>query len=146
MESSIQGTGIGKMSVKMESESEKVPSHSAKDTTCAFDRLFTKNVPHIHEKIFFSLDYKSYKTCMKVSKAWNELLLSEFYQKKSKTVFHKDILEEMKQFINACKKGDKSHLIEDDHYNLWIFTLISLSVALFFGCLFYFESYEASLN
>ena len=28
---------------------------------CAFDTLLTRNVPHILEKIFFSLDYKSFQ-------------------------------------------------------------------------------------
>ena len=29
----------------------------------AFDTLFTKSVPHIIEKIFFTLDYNSFKIC-----------------------------------------------------------------------------------
>ena len=48
---------------------------------CAFEMLFTRNVPHILEKIFFSLDYESFQTCFKVNSTWNELLSSESYQK-----------------------------------------------------------------
>ena len=43
----------------------------------AFDILFAKNVPHILENIFFSLDYASFQTCYKVSKVWNEFLSSQ---------------------------------------------------------------------
>ena len=46
-----------------------------------FGPIFDKSVPHILEKIFFSLDQKSYKTCLKVNKVWNELLSTESYQK-----------------------------------------------------------------
>ena len=46
---------------------------------CEFDRLFTKSVLHIHEKIFFSVDYKSFKKCLEVSKSWNDLLTSESF-------------------------------------------------------------------
>ena len=33
-----------------------------------FDKLLSKNVPHIHEGIFFSLDYESFVACRKVSR------------------------------------------------------------------------------
>ena len=46
-----------------------------------FDLLFAKNVPHILENIFFSLDYVSFKTCYKVSKVWDEFLSSQSCQK-----------------------------------------------------------------
>ena len=47
----------------------------------AFGVLFAKSVPHILEKIFFSLDYKSFQTCLKVNSAWNKELSSQRYQK-----------------------------------------------------------------
>ena len=58
-----------------------------------FDTLFTKSVPHILEKIFFTLDYDSFMACGKVCMAWKELHSSESYQQKadelleSKTIF-----------------------------------------------------------
>ena len=61
---------------------------------CGFDTLFARNVPHILEQIFFSLDYETYKTCLEVCKAWNELLTSEAYQGKAKSVFHDGILKD----------------------------------------------------
>ena len=63
--------------------------------SCAFDILFKKSVPHILEKIFFSLDYESFKTCMKVSNSWNELLTSESWKGIGKSTFHKDIGREL---------------------------------------------------
>ena len=47
----------------------------------AFGVLFAKSVPHILEKIFFSLDYRSFQTCFKVNSVWNQLLSSQPYQK-----------------------------------------------------------------
>ena len=60
-----------------------------------FDKLFKINVPHILEKIFFSLEYKSFKNCLEVNNGWNELLTSEAYKKKGKRTFNKEIGEEM---------------------------------------------------
>ena len=42
--------------------------------------LFTESVPHVLEKIFFSLDYESFKTCKEVSISWNKLLTSESFK------------------------------------------------------------------
>ena len=50
---------------------------------CAFDMLFAKNVPHILEKIFLSLDLKSYKACLKVNSTWHRILTSESFCKKA---------------------------------------------------------------
>lgn len=58
-----------------------------------FDTLFEKSVPHIVERIFFSLDYESFKTCHDVSKVWRALLTSHSIQRKAKTVFRKEILK-----------------------------------------------------
>ena len=65
--------------------------------TCKFDKLFSIRVLHIHEKIFLSLDYESYKKCLKVSKSWNDLLTSESFLRRSKSAFCEDIQEELLQ-------------------------------------------------
>jgi len=62
---------------------------------CDFDRLFARYVPNIHEKIFFSLDYESFKSCLEVSKSWNDLLKSDSFMKKAKTKFCKDMQDEV---------------------------------------------------
>ena len=72
--------------------------------TCHFDKLFTRSVPHILEKIFFSLDYESYKKCLKVSNVWTELLTSESYQRRGKSVFHRDILMDWKDILMDWKQ------------------------------------------
>ena len=63
----------------------------------AFAILSTKSVPHILEKIFFSLDYTSFKICMEVSNSWKELLTSESFKTLGKSVFCKDIERELHQ-------------------------------------------------
>ena len=63
---------------------------------CEFDKLFTKFVPHILEKIFFSMDYKSYKKCLEVSKSWSNLFTSESFLRRGKSVFSEDIKEELR--------------------------------------------------
>ena len=76
------------------------------NSSSPFDTLFKKYVPHIPEKIFFSLDYASFKTCLKVNSAWKELLTSESYQKEGKSVFHNEILDDEKKLCEAAKNGN----------------------------------------
>ena len=76
--------------------------------TCAFDKLFFMNVPHILERIFFSLDYESYKTCMHVNTKWSKLLKSDAYQKKAKSVFQNEILEDHQRLWTAARSGNYS--------------------------------------
>ena len=47
-----------------------------------FNRLFTRNVPHILERIFLSLDSYSLSRCRDVCRAWNELMKSESYEER----------------------------------------------------------------
>ena len=61
---------------------------------CAFDTLFAKNVPHILEKIFLSLDHKSFRQCRKVCQTWKKLLSTESYLKR-----------EFILWINECKEN-----------------------------------------
>ena len=81
----------------MDSQETQIP--------CAFGTLFSKNVPHILEMIFLSLDYKSFKECLEVNKAWKGLLTSELYQMKAKLVFREEILNEQKELWQASMWG-----------------------------------------
>ena len=74
---------------------------------CAFDMLLTKNVPHILEKIFFRLDYESFKNCIEVSNTWKKLLTSEAYQNKGKYVFCQEIVEDEKKLWLASRDGNE---------------------------------------
>ena len=71
---------------------------------CEFDRLFTRSVPHILERIFFSLDHDSLKACQKVCKAWNELHSSEPYQQKAKELLEEKLHNE-KMLFHFSTKG-----------------------------------------
>ena len=70
-----------------------------------FDSLFSKNVPHILEKIFFSLDYESFKNCLQVSKDWKEQLASELFQRKGKSVFNEELFLDEGKLIKASRDG-----------------------------------------
>ena len=74
--------------------------------TCAFDKLFTKNVPHILENIFFLLDYKSFKNCIEVSSTWKGLLVSEAYRRKAKSLFQQEILKDDAKLWKGSRDGN----------------------------------------
>ena len=112
--------------------------------TCEFDRLFAIRVLHIHEKIFFSLDYNSFKNCQEVSKSWYNLLTSESSQRWHKSVFRRAIQEELQ---TAIKNGqtevvremlsngmaDVEYIIPDKNKPLWQFTPLGLAAGLRHG-------------
>ena len=74
---------------------------------CAFDKLFCKNVPHILEKIFFSLDYESYEESLKVCKTWNELLKSKAFQKTANLWFREVVEKNGRKLWHASGAGNK---------------------------------------
>ena len=89
-------------------------------TISPLDTLFTRNVPHILEKIFFSLDYESYKKCLEVSNTLKELLLTESFKKKAALVYKLEISDDeielrMQSYhgnIDAVKKLISSDLVD----------------------------------
>ena len=72
---------------------------------CVFNRLLTKSVPHILEMIFLSLDYETFKNCMKVNRVWHQLLKSNSYQLKGKLLFHGEITEDERKLWHAARNG-----------------------------------------
>ena len=78
---------------------------SEKCAPIIFGALYARSVPHILEHIFFSLDYKSFKTCMSVNKTWRELLSTERYKKRFEELLIEKKENEMKLF-NACELGN----------------------------------------
>ena len=82
----------------------------AGETACAFDKLLKINVPHILEKIFLSQDYESFKSCLKVSNTWKILLTSESLQKKVKSLYHQQILDDEKKLWHASEKGNTEEI------------------------------------
>ena len=80
--------------------------HSIKtEAPCAFNILFTKNVLHILEKIFLSLDYESFKTCQRASNSWNVLLTSASMTKKARSVFQKEIYRDENILWHSSRSG-----------------------------------------
>ena len=47
-----------------------------------FGSLFSRNVNHILEKIFLSLDTQSLVSCVEVCRAWKRFLTSESFHKR----------------------------------------------------------------
>ena len=80
---------------------------------CAFNMLFTRSVPHIHEKIFLSMDYESFKNCLEVSKSWNNLLISEHFQLMGKPVFCLQLQKEL--WNNGCTAIHKAAISGQTH-------------------------------
>ena len=68
---------------------------------CSIDKLFTKSVPHIFEKIFFSLDYKSFKSCLQVSKSWNDIMTSDRFQEFGNNSFCENIERDLNR-VSDC--------------------------------------------
>ena len=93
---------------------------------CSFDNLFSKNVLHVLEKIFISLDYKSYKKCLKVNNEWNRVLTSQSFRMKGKLVFHRKILKDTLLLYHAAKEGDRvsvqkllsTRMVTYDHFKV----------------------------
>ena len=75
-------------------------------STCGFDKLLSKNIPHIFERIFFSLDYKSFKACSEINKSLKELLTSRYFRKRARSVFSTEVLEDENELMRASKEGN----------------------------------------
>ena len=102
-----------------------------------FLKLFAKNVPHIPEQIFFSLDYDTFNTCVKVCTTWHMLIKSPRYQKKARSLFRHEIREHEEELWTASREGDvkkvrrivQKELIDVDYSHATVFgTLTALSI------------------
>ena len=78
---------------------------------CAFQKLFARNVPHILEEIFLLLDYESFKKCLEVSKAWNELLTSDSLRRKAQSLFQREIENDQKRLWIAVGRSESEETI-----------------------------------
>ena len=76
----------------------------------SFDTLFAKNVPHILEKIFLSLDYESFKACQRVNNSWNVLLTSASFIKKARTLFQKGIQRCIRPTSRDCSERNSCEI------------------------------------
>ena len=76
-----------------------------------FVKLFNKNIPHILEKIFLSLDYKSFKRCYEVCKAWREIVGNESFRRRSKALYHDEMVDDLFNATMAANPKDISWLL-----------------------------------
>ena len=57
------------------------------EAVCEFDRIFSRNVPHISEMMFLSLDFMSFMNCLEVCRSWHDLLISKPFKTMTKIIF-----------------------------------------------------------
>ena len=77
---------------------------------CNFDTLFSKNLPHILEKIFLFLDYKSFKICQMVNSEWREFLKSRRLMSLAKCVFKVGILDDEIELHTAVMQDNTDNI------------------------------------
>ena len=77
----------------------------------AFDKLFSRNLPHVLEKIFLSLDYRSFLNSLDVCRSWNELIISDSFKKKATLLFREEMEDEIwKAIWRGNTKEARRHL------------------------------------
>ena len=86
---------------------------SNRKTITGFDKLLGMNVPHILEKIFLSLDYKSFKKCHGVSNTWKVSLSESSIKKKAKSVYCDELKEDLTELklMWYCRNGHVDDVI-----------------------------------
>ena len=90
---------------------KKHPSTEDLENICnisGFDLLLRRNVNHIWEKIFLSLDYESFKKCLSVSKGWNNILTSESFVEKAKSTYAAQIWMDTEHLERRVWKSSKN--------------------------------------
>ena len=71
-----------------------------------FEQFRNINVPDIIRKIFFYLDYDSFKMCQGVSKSWRDLLTSDLFVRRGKLVFREVLADLGKELHDRARMGD----------------------------------------
>ena len=108
--------------------SEKVQSMG---NDCPFGLLFRKNVEHILEEIFTSIDYATLRRCHIVCREWNTYLKSDSFLRAAKLAFPFDMWAdvdqiEIKTLIHAAKKpttnGEEVVYLSSDWKSLFYIT------------------------
>ena len=111
--------------------------------TSGFDLLFNRNVPHILEKIFLSIDYGSFKSCLMVNKTWNQLLTSESFRKAGKSTFDKWLFDATKSGKVSAIRNLLQWGAEPDNFRTRNYGRTALHWAASYG---YFNVVEELLN
>ena len=106
-----------------------------------FDILFARSVPHILEKIFFSLDYDSLTACSQVSKCWSSLISSKPYKQKASELFEKKKENERKLCLYTFEGN-----VEEVHQLLSTTVDPNCEVGLYYGGTPQTPLFYASIN
>ena len=91
-----------------EFEVAKLPKN--KKNKCPFDSLLQRNVPHIIEMIFLSLDYDSFKECLDVNATWRNQISSAFLRRNGELLCYKGIFEDERKLLKAADLGLDCHV------------------------------------
>ena len=86
------------------------PSLEDLDSICntnGFDLLLSRNVEHIWERIFLSLDYHSFKRCHSVCRAWNDAFTKDSFAAKAKSAFGADMWFDTQRLERKVWKSNK---------------------------------------
>jgi len=76
--------------------------------SCLFNLIFQRNVPHILEMIFLSLDHESFVSCCEVNTTWNKFLNSHSINEKAKYLFKEEIVADQKQLYHLTRYGGQA--------------------------------------
>ena len=71
-----------------------------------FDKLITETRPHILERMCLSLDFETFKNCLRVNKAWRGVLTNKVFRPKVMSKFRNEIMEEENNLIIMSVEGD----------------------------------------
>ena len=75
-----------------------------------FDALRSRNVPHIHEEILFSLDYQTFKESHKVCRCWNGVHASGIVRQRARAVYwnemHSEKCENEEKLLRYSQAGN----------------------------------------
>ena len=88
----------------------KMSENAQEEQVTGFNLLLKRNVQHIWEQIFLSLDYQSLRNCLKVSRAWNEVFHLESFRAKMVTKFSTQRWMDTENLERKMWKSDKTIL------------------------------------
>ena len=77
-----------------------------------FKEIGNVHEPDIIKRIFFYLDYDSFKKCQRVSRSWRSLLTSEAYISMGKIVFQKELVRIQRKLYEEATEGELEEVVK----------------------------------
>ena len=103
-------------------------------------------MPHIHEKIFFSLDYDSFKECLKVCRASNDLFTSYSFKRVGKSVFCEAIHENLNTAMGNGQTQEVKRILSTGMADIKYMTEKKVHISFIFCCDVWKEGHSATLS